>query len=234
MDALSDFFHMITSKEGFNQIIEWGGYAALFAIIFSETGLLIGFFLPGDSLLFTAGLLSSNNRFGLDIFWLNVLLIPAAIIGDAVGYTIGRRSGDRLYNRPNSRFFKKEHIEKTQAFYARHGGKTIILARFVPIVRTFAPMIAGAAKMPYRQFATFNIVGGVLWIMSTTLLGYFLGRNEWVEENFEKVIFGIIFLSILPIIIELIRAGARKKKEQARVKMEAENVRKEGEETGVM
>ncbi len=212
MDALSDFFHMITSKEGFNQIIEWGGYAALFAIIFSETGLLIGFFLPGDSLLFTAGLLSSNHRFGLDIFWLNVLLIPAAIIGDAVGYTIGRRSGDRLYNRPNSRFFKKEHIEKTQAFYAKHGGKTIILARFVPIVRTFAPMIAGAAKMPYREFATFNILGGILWIMSTTLLGYFLGQNEWVEENFEKVILGIIFLSILPIIIELLRARSRKRK----------------------
>jgi len=215
MDSLSDFFSLITSPEGFNTMIEWGGYAVLWGIIFAETGLLIGFFLPGDSLLVTAGLLASQNQFGLDIFWLNVLLIPAAIIGDAVGYTIGRKSGERLYSRPDSRFFKREHIEKTKAFYARHGGKTIVLARFVPIVRTFAPMIAGAAKMPYRQFATFNILGGVLWILTTTLLGYFLGNIPGVDRYLHLVIGAVIVLSIVPIVVEVIKARRRKAKLEA-------------------
>jgi len=214
MDSISDFFHLITSKEGFSQIIEWGGYAVLWGIIFAETGLLIGFFLPGDSLLVTAGLLASQNQFGLDIFWLNALLIPAAIIGDAVGYTIGKKSGEKLYSRPDSRFFKKEHIEKTKAFYAKHGGKTIIFARFVPIVRTFAPMIAGAARMPYRQFALFNILGGVLWIMSTTILGYYLGNIPGVDRYLHLVIGGVIVLSFVPIIVEVIKARGRKKREK--------------------
>lgn len=214
MESISNFFHLITSPEGFNTLIAWGGYAILFAIIFAETGLLIGFFLPGDSLLVTAGILASQDLFGLDIVLLILILIPAAIIGDAVGYTIGRRSGDRLFKRPDSRFFKREHIEKTQAFYAKHGGKTIVLARFVPIVRTFAPVVAGVAKMPYREFALFNIAGGLLWILSTTLLGFFLGKiipRETLTSYIHYVIGGVILVSIIPIIIEFVKARSRKR-----------------------
>lgn len=214
MESISNFFHLITSPEGFNTMIAWGGYAILFAIIFAETGLLIGFFLPGDSLLVTAGILASQDLFGLDIVLLILILIPAAIIGDAVGYSIGRRSGDRLLKRPDSRFFKREHIEKTQAFYAKHGGKTIVLARFVPIVRTFAPVVAGIAKMPYREFALFNIAGGLLWILSTTLLGFFLGKiipRETLTSYIHYVIGGVILVSIIPIIIEFVKARSRKR-----------------------
>jgi len=211
MDALSDFITMITSKEGMSQLIAWGGYFVLWAIVFAETGLLIGFFLPGDSLLVTAGLLASQGEFGLDIFWLIALLIPAAIIGDAVGYSIGRKSGEKLYSRPDSRFFKQEHIEKTKAFYAKHGGKTIVLARFVPIVRTFAPVVAGAAHMPYRQFASFNVLGGTFWILATTLLGYFLGNIDGIDSYLHLVIGGVIILSVVPIVVEIFRARRRKR-----------------------
>ncbi|MBC8144959.1 MAG: VTT domain-containing protein [bacterium] len=203
---------MITTPEGFRELIAWGGYVVLFAIIFAETGLLIGFFLPGDSLLVTAGLLASTDAFGLNIVTLNALLIPAAIIGDAVGYSIGLRSGKRLLNRPDSRFFKREHLEKTQAFYDKHGGKTIVLARFVPLIRTFAPVVAGIAGMRYRDFALFNIAGGVLWISSTTLLGYFLGRSiPNIEKYIHYVIGIVILLSLLPIIIEFIKHRRAKK-----------------------
>ena len=149
----------------------------------------------------------------LNILWLNLLLIPAAIIGDATGYSIGRRSGKKLLSRPDSRFFKRSHIEKTQEFYAKHGGKTIILARFIPVVRTFAPMVAGIAGMPYRKFAVFNITGAVLWIASTTLLGYFLGNAiPNIEKYIHYVIAAVIFLSILPVIIEFLKARARRKR----------------------
>ena len=210
MDSIQDFFTMISSPEGFRQLIAWGGYVVLFLIIFSETGLLIGFFLPGDSLLVTAGLLASAGM--LDIVWLNALLIPAAIIGDATGYTIGYRSGKRLLNRPDSRFFKRSHIDKTQEFYAKHGGKTIVLARFVPLVRTFAPVVAGIAQMPYREFALFNVCGGILWIASTTLLGYFLGNLiPDIEKYIHYVIGAVILVSLLPVIIEVLKARARKR-----------------------
>ncbi len=209
MESLQSFFHMITSPEGFRELIGWGGYLILFIIIFSETGLLIGFFLPGDSLLVTAGVLAAGGY--LDIWTLNLLLIPAAIIGDAVGYTIGYRSGKRLLNRPSSRIFKREHLERTQEFYAKHGGKTIVLARFIPVIRTFAPVVAGLGRMPYRTFAVFNITGGVLWILSTTLLGYFLVRAiPNVEKYLHYVIAVVILLSILPPIIEYFRHRGRK------------------------
>ena len=204
--SLGDIVSLITTPEGFREMIAWGGYIVLFAIIFAETGLLVGFFLPGDSLLVTAGLLASTDAFGLDIVALNALLIPAAIIGDAVGYTIGYRSGKRLLARPDSRFFKREHLDKTQAFYDKHGGKTIVLARFVPLIRTFAPVVAGVARMPYRTFAVFNITGGILWIMSTTLLGYFLGRSiPNIEKYIHYVIGVVILLSIIPIIVEFVK-----------------------------
>jgi membrane-associated protein len=209
MESISEFFHMITTPEGFDKLIAWGGYIILFIIIFSETGLLIGFFLPGDSLLVTAGVLAAAGK--LDIALLNLLLIPAAIIGDAVGYTIGYRSGKRLLNRPDSRFFKKAHIEKTQEFYAKHGGKTIVLARFIPVIRTFAPVVAGLGRMPYRQFASFNVVGGVLWIGSTTLLGYALGNSiPNIGSYLHYVIAVVIFISLLPVAIEFLRARKRR------------------------
>jgi membrane-associated protein len=204
--SFGDIIAMITTPEGFREMIAWGGYIVLFVIVFAETGLLIGFFLPGDSLLVTAGLLASTDAFGLNIGVLNALLIPAAIIGDAVGYSIGLRSGKRLLARPDSRLFKREHLEKTQAFYDKHGGKTIVLARFVPLVRTFAPVVAGLARMPYRTFAMFNITGGVLWIASTTLLGYFLGRSiPDIEKYIHYVIGVVILLSLIPIVIEFVK-----------------------------
>jgi membrane-associated protein len=207
--SLGDYWHMISTPEGFRELIQLGGYLILWIIIFSETGLLIGFFLPGDSLLVTAGVLAAAGM--LDIVLLNVLLIPAAIIGDATGYSIGFRTGHRLYDRPDSRFFKKEHIEKTHAFYEKHGGKTIIIARFVPIIRTFAPVVAGVARMRYRDFAMFNIVGGIGWIASTTLLGYFLGSSiPEIESYLHYVIGVIILLSIIPIIVEFIKHRRRK------------------------
>jgi len=201
-----DFLHQLHDPEGLKSLIATGGYILLFAIIFAETGLLIGFFLPGDSLLFIAGTLCAVILPGHDKPLLNLaLLIPllcvAAITGDGVGYLIGRKVGTALYNRPDSRFFKKEHITKTQAFYDKHGPKTIVLARFVPIVRTFAPTVAGVAGMEYRKFAMYNIVGGIGWIVSMSLLGYFLGNVPWIQKNLEKAVILIVFLSILPMII---------------------------------
>jgi membrane-associated protein len=204
MDSIKEFFHLLTSPEGIHSLIRYGGYAALFAIVFAETGLLIGFFLPGDSLLVTAGVLAGAGT--LNIWWLNLLLIPAAIIGDAVGYSIGRKSGRRLYSRPDGRFFKKSHIEKTQAFYDKHGGKTIVIARFVPVVRTFAPVVAGIAGMPYRKFAIFNITGAVLWIMSTTFAGFFLARRiPDIEQKMHYVLGAVILLSLIPPVFEYLR-----------------------------
>jgi membrane-associated protein len=162
----------------------------------------------------TAGLLASSKGFGLNIVVLNALLIPAAIIGDAVGYSIGYRGGRRLLERPDGRFFKREHLEKTQAFYDKHGGKTIVLARFIPLIRTFAPVVAGLARMPYRTFASFNIVGGALWIASTTLLGFFLGRSiPNIEKYIHYVIAIVIFVSLVPVIVEFIRHRIAKRTE---------------------
>ena len=188
------------------EIVAWGGYVGLFAIIFSETGLLIGFFLPGDSLLVTAGLLIASEKVPLDVFWLITLLCVAAVTGDAVGYSIGLRAGHALYNRPQSRFFKRDHLIKTREFYERYGGVTIILARFMPFARTFAPVVAGVAEMKYRRFAMFNITGGVGWITSITLLGYYLGRTiPGIGKNIEYVIALVVFLSILPMLIKLLQ-----------------------------
>lgn len=198
MNAIIEFFHKLHNLD---DLIAWGGYIILFSIIFAETGLLIGFFLPGDSLLFVAGAYAAANPHHLNITLLMFLLCIAAISGDATGYQIGRRAGRKLFEKPNSRFFKREHLIKTEQFYEKHGPKTIVIARFVPIVRTFAPTIAGVAEMDYRRFATYNIVGGIGWIVGLLGLGYFVGNLPFVKENFEKVIIGIIFLSILPMII---------------------------------
>jgi membrane-associated protein len=187
------------------ELIRLGGMTGMIFIIFAETGLMVGFFLPGDSLLVTAGLFAARGD--IDITWLNVALCAAAILGDATGYWIGFRAGKALYSRPNSLLFRREHLIKTHEFYERHGGKTIVIARFMPIIRTFAPVVAGAASMTYRRFATYNVVGAVAWILSMTLTGYFLGRSvPNIDKNIHVVVAVVILLSLLPGIIAYLRS----------------------------
>ncbi|MDF2439927.1 MAG: rane-associated protein [Abditibacteriota bacterium] len=224
-----DFLHKLHDPEGLKSLIAAGGYLLLFAIIFAETGLLVGFFLPGDSLLFVAGTLCSVTLPGhngplLNIAILIPLLIVAAITGDATGYLIGRKVGPGLFARGDTRFFKRDHLLKTQAFYDKHGPKTIVLARFVPIVRTFAPTVAGIANMSYRTFATYNVVGGVGWICSMSLLGYFLGQNAWVQENLEKAVILIVVLSILPMVVHYFQERKHKSNADAVVSSVAPGV----------
>jgi len=195
------------------EIVIWGGYVGLSAIVFSETGLLIGFFLPGDSLLVTAGLYASASG-ALDPAILIPLLIVAAISGNATGYTIGLRGGHALYSRPQSRWFRRDHLLKTREFYEKYGGITIVLAQFMPFVRTFAPVVAGVAEMKYRRFALFNIAGAAAWITSMVLLGYYLGRSiPGIESKIEYVIAVIVFLSILPMLIKYIQHKMKQKGE---------------------
>lgn len=188
-----------------------GTYAIIFLIIFCETGLIVAPFLPGDSLLFAAGSLAALGS--LDPHLLFVLITVAAIIGDFVNYSIGKFSGEKILA-SNSRFIKKENIEKTNKFYEKHGGKTIILARFIPIVRTFAPFVAGTAKMNYRNFLVYNVVGAILWAGIFVYAGYFFGNIPIVKNNFKFVVLGIIVISVLPIVIELGKSILRKKAEQ--------------------
>jgi len=182
----------------------WWGYALLAGIVFAETGLLLGFFLPGDSLLFTVGVVAGAGS--LNIVAIILVLILAAVVGDGVGYALGRRAGMAVFSRPDSRFFHQDHLRKTQDFYLRHGPKTIVLARFVPIIRTFAPFIAGVAQMGYGRFLTYNILGGIGWVAGLTLLGYWIGSHPLVRAHFEKVVLGIVFVSVLPVLKELAQA----------------------------
>ncbi len=179
-------------------------YLFLFLVIFMETGLVVTPFLPGDSLLFAAGALAALDGSGLNVGVLFVLLFAAAIMGDTVNYHIGKALGPRVFEQ-NYRFLKREYLERTQAFYDKHGGKTIILARFVPIVRTFAPFVAGVGTMSYSRFITFNVLGGLLWTLLFIFGGYFFGNFPIVKENFELVIIGIILISIMPMVIEWLR-----------------------------
>jgi membrane-associated protein len=186
-------------------LIETFGMLGILAIVFVESGLLVGFMLPGDSLLFTAGLLSATGT--LPDIWILLLTIPvAAIAGDQVGYLIGRKAGPAVFRRPDSRFFRAEYVEKSHEFFERYGGRTIIIARFVPIVRTLAPVMAGVSRMRYRTFVAFNVIGGLGWGLSVTSLGYFLGQIQFVHDNIEPIILGIVALSVVPIAIELLRA----------------------------
>ncbi|MBI3836858.1 MAG: VTT domain-containing protein [Planctomycetia bacterium] len=175
----------------------WVSYLILSAIIFSETGLLVGFFLPGDSLLFAAGLLSSQDVF--DVRLLIVALSVAAVVGDAVNYYAGLQMGEYVFERGRLRFVKHSHLLAARAFYKRHGGKAIILARFVPLVRTFTPFVAGVARMGYARFVVYNLIGGIGWITSMALCGYWLGQVAWIRENFEWVVVAIVFISVLPV-----------------------------------
>ena len=183
-------------------------YAILFLIVFCETGLVVTPFLPGDSLLFVAGTLAATGQ--MNPHTLVALLIVAAILGDAVNYSIGRLFGQRLFSNPQSRIFRQAYLERTHAFYERHGGKTIILARFVPIVRTFAPFVAGMGKMSYRHFALFNVTGGIVWVTAFVYAGYWFGNMPVVKQNLELLILGIIFVSVLPGLIEYWRQRRRK------------------------
>jgi membrane-associated protein len=182
-------------------------YLILFLIIFAETGLVVTPFLPGDSLLFAAGAIASLG--GLNPFLLALLLIIAAILGDAVNYFVGKYIGPKVFSR-DYRFLKREHLERTQLFYEKHGGKTIIIARFMPIVRTFAPFVAGIGSMKYSKFLMYNIVGAVVWVVSFVALGYVVGENPLVKKNFTLVIFGIIFISILPAIVQALKSSKSK------------------------
>lgn len=192
------------------ELVKWAGVFGVALIIFAESGLLIGAFLPGDSLLFTAGFLTYTGFLSIDINLLVVILFLAAVLGDSTGYTFGRRVGRRLFNRPDSRLFKQAYVEKAESFYEKHGGKTIIMARFIPFVRTFAPVIAGTAKMKYQTFLTYNIIGALLWAVGITYLGYFLG--SWFESmglDIDQVILPaaavIIFISIAPPLYHLLK-----------------------------
>lgn len=186
-------------------LIETVGTLGLFAIVFAESGLLIGFFLPGDSLLFTAGLLASQGKLSLPIILVGCFV--AAVAGDQVGYAFGNRVGPALFRRPDSRLFKHEHVEKAQAYFEKHGVKTIVLARFVPVVRTFAPIVAGIGKMEYRTFVRYNVVGGLLWAVGVTTVGYVLGDTIPDIDKYLLPIIGVIFLlSVLPVLLEVRRA----------------------------
>ncbi len=210
MDALVDLVTgLLTGRHGLDDLVRWGGYVVLAVIVFTETGLLIGFFLPGDSLLITAGLVAATGH--LNIWWLNILLIAAAVTGDSVGYAIGWRAGPRLFTRPKSLLFNPRHIERTRAFYARHGAKTIVIARFVPIIRTFAPVVAGVGQMEYRRFVFYNVAGGVAWVTSMTWAGYLLGQAvPNIGDHIHIVVVIVILLSLIPIIVELVRERRRR------------------------
>ncbi|MEU3299366.1 MULTISPECIES: DedA family protein [unclassified Streptomyces] len=191
------------------------GLIGVLIIVFAESGLLIGFFLPGDSLLFTTGLLVTTGVIKQPLWMVCVLVVLAAIIGDQVGYLFGRKVGPSLFNRPDSKLFKQENVEKAHDFFEKYGPKSLVLARFVPIVRTFTPIVAGVSRMNYRSFITFNIIGGVLWGAGVTLLGAALGKVDFVHKNIEAILIAIVLISVLPIVIEFLRARSKGKKAAA-------------------
>ena len=211
-----EFLRTLTDPEKLIQFLSsvvtgWYGYALLFLIVFAETGLLVGFVFPGDSLLFTVGVVAGAGQ--LDIALICLILTVESILGDQSGYFLGYRTGPRIFNRPDSRFFKQEYVRRTQDFYAKYGGKTLIMAKFVPIVRTFAPFMAGVGRMKYSRFFSFNVFGGLGWVISMTLAGYYLGGIPVVRRNFEKVVVLIVVLSLLPVIWQGIQARREKREE---------------------
>lgn len=212
MEVISEFFSKLGNLE---ELIRWGGLTVLIIIVFAETGLLVGFFLPGDSLLITAGLIAAQGF--LDIYMLIGSLTVAAIVGDQVGYLFGKKTGPKLFNREKSLLFDKDHLLKAKEFYEKYGGRAIIYARFVPFARTFAPIVAGVGQMEYRKFVSFNVFGGILWVFSMCLLGYYFGNIPFVKKNFEYFIIGVILLSLTPIV-----AGYLKHRKENKLKKAAE------------
>jgi membrane-associated protein len=212
MHAITDFLHTFSSPEGLQQLVTSGGMVALAIIIFAENGLLVGFFLPGDSLLITAGILIGGHRVSIEFLPLALVLWVSSVVGESVGYYIGKKAGDTLYARPNSRLFKQAHLARTHKFYEKHGGKTIVLARFIPIIRTFVPVVAGAARMDLKKFTLFNIAGGLLWTFGVLLLGLILGKSVANIGDYLYLIIGIVIvLSILPPAIEFFRSRSRRR-----------------------
>ena len=206
-------------------LVQTFGLLGILVVVFAECGLLIGFFLPGDSLLFTAGLLVRQGVLEQPIWLVCVLITVAAILGNQVGYYIGRKAGPAVFSRPDSRLFKQEYVDKSYAFFDRYGARAIVLARFVPIVRTFITVTAGAGGMDYRRYTTYTVIGGVLWGTGVTLLGYALGSVALVSEHIELILIGIVALSLLPVAIELVRKRSRDERyddpaERARVERE--------------
>jgi membrane-associated protein len=194
------------------ELLKGGGYVLLFFIVFAESGLLVGFFLPGDSLLFTAGVLATggalSQKLGVDfnIFVVMLGCFAMAVVGDQVGYLIGSKAGPRLFNRPDSRLFKQEHVDKAEEFFERYGSKAIILARFVPVIRTFVPTVAGVSRMDYGRFLRFNLIGGAIWGAGIPALGYFFGQIDFVEKNLELTLIAVVGISVLPIAFEIWKA----------------------------
>lgn len=208
MDFLYDLYNQIRYYLN-PETIAAAGYVVILFVVFAETGLAAGFFLPGDSLLFVAGLFAADGK--LSLFALLIGVFVAAVVGDAVGYFTGSKMGPRLFKRPKSLLFRPSHLQKAQAFYDKYGGKTIIIARFVPIVRTFAPIVAGAAQMPYRQFVIFNVIGGFLWVFTMILGGYFLGRAfPALRDHIEIVVIVIVALSLMPPVFEYLKSRREK------------------------
>ncbi len=205
-EIISSFLSTVYNLPALVQTI---GYFGLAFIIFAETGLFFGFFLPGDSLLLTAGVFAAKGTFNL--FYLIPLLVAAAVVGDAFGYYFGKKTGKVIFSREDSFLFKKSHLEKAREFYNEHGGKAIILGRFIPVVRTFVPIVAGSFEMPYKKFFTFNVLGGILWVVSLTLLGYFVGNIIDIEKNLTLAILAIIVLSFLPYLYEYWKSKKKSK-----------------------
>jgi membrane-associated protein len=213
MHSLVDFLKSLYNAERLLELARTllsspPGIAGLLGIIFAETGLLVGFFLPGDSLLFSVGF--ASGAAGVNVYVLAGLLMCAAIVGDNVGYFLGRKSGPRIFSQPKSRFFHPDHLKRTKVFYEKYGARAIVYARFVPIIRTCTPFISGVAEMPYPRFLAFSLLGGTLWIGFMMTIGYQLGQVDIVRRNFEKVILGIIFVSLLPMFLEAFKAWRRK------------------------
>ena len=211
--AVLDFLRTLTTPERLIALLTtvltgWLGYALLFGVVFAETGLLTGFFLPGDSFLFTIGVVVGAA--GLDLRIVLPLLMAAAIAGDSTGYFLGRRTGPHIFSRPNSRLFRREHLIRSKKFYDRYGGKTIVYAKFIPIIRTFAPFLAGVAQMKYTRFLTYSVTGVAAWVFSVTMLGNTLGSVPLVRRHFEKVIFLIIAVSLVPVSLEFIKSRRKK------------------------
>lgn len=220
MDKLKTFVDIFLHLDKY--LNQWAGsmgswlYVLLFAVIFCETGLVVTPFLPGDSLLFAVGALSASDGSPINIFAVSIVMFVAGVLGDAVNYSIGKRIGPRAFKSEKSWLLNKKHLEKTQAFYDKHGGKTIIIARFMPIIRTFAPFVAGIGQMKYRRFAMFNVVGAALWVFSFSFLGYKFGNIPAVKKNFTYVIIGIVIVSVMPGVIEFLRSWRRGRAEAAK------------------
>ena len=218
ISGILEFLRSLTDPERLIHLLStlltgWLGYTALAAVVFAETGLLVGLFLPGDSLLFTVGVVSGAGQ--LNIALINALLMASAMIGDSTGFFLGRHTGPRIFTRQDSLFFKQEYVTRTKHFYDRYGGKTIIFARFVPVIRTFAPCMAGVSQMSYRRFLSFSVFGSLGWVFLMTMLGYELGSIPFVRKHFDAVVLLIIFLSLLPTLREGLKAWWEHRKRAA-------------------